>query len=75
MELPWGAVLNTEEGEHAVATLAATALAGEDYNYATGQPSVGWNGMKWAAAYNLVKNQVKSWLSEYAGAKPVPTPP
>jgi hypothetical protein len=69
-DLPYGHVLYEEEGRIAVARLAALALVGDDYNYATGQPSVGWNPTKWTAAYHLVKNNVLAWHQAAGGAHP-----
>ena len=74
IEAPFGDALQSNDGREAVAMLAATALVGDDMNYATGQPSVGWNQAKWLAAFHLVKNNVVTWFTQAFPSAPVPGP-
>ncbi len=65
MERQFGVSFGHPDGREAIAKLAAIALVGEDHNYVTGQPSVGWNQAKYTAALNLVKNNVQGWAASY----------
>lgn len=74
MGLPFGGALQSSEGRDAVATLAATALTGDDFNYATGQPSVGYSGARWSAAHTLVSSNIQAWFDQFLGSHPLPPP-
>jgi hypothetical protein len=63
--LPFGAYVKTAEGREVIAELAATAVFGDDMNYATGLPSPEWQGEgRWAQAYYLVRDSLPAWMSD-----------
>ena len=77
VEMPFGHALQSNDGREAVAVLTATALVGDDVNYATGQPSIGYDEKKWISAYHLVNNNILAWFQQafpaFPGALGLPT--
>ncbi len=70
---PFGSILQISDGRARVAAMTALARFGDDVNYATNQPSVGFNQAKREAALVMVETNVLEWFKETFGY--VPSPP
>lgn len=71
--VPSMTAINTQPGRDAVAGFAAVALVGDDTNYVTDQPSVGFDGDKQFAAYHLVRDNIKAWVDAYVPQAHLPS--
>ncbi len=72
---PPSSLLTDGETRVGIAHLVASALFGNDYDFTTGQPMVGWTSQAYIAAYNYVLDGIVTWAGQAWGFPPVPTPP
>jgi hypothetical protein len=57
-----------------IATLAAAAMFGDDYNRVTHRDNTGWNAAGWTAARDYVEQNLVAWWDTYYAVPSAPVP-